>query len=45
VPFEKSGNVLKVAMVSPDDLQAQEALRFLAARRGLQIKIYKNNIK
>jgi len=40
VPFEKSGNILKVAMVNPDDLQAQEALRFLAARRGLQVKIY-----
>lgn len=40
VPFGKSGNLLEVGMVNPDDLKAQEALRFLASQQGIKTKIY-----
>jgi type IV pilus assembly protein PilB len=40
VPFAKEGNVLKVGLLNPDDLKAQEALRFIALRAGLVPEIY-----
>lgn len=40
IPFEKEGNKLKVGLVNPDDLQAQEALRFIALRSELSPEIY-----
>lgn len=40
IPFDKSGNLLQVGIVNPDDLKAQEALRFLASQRGIKTKLY-----
>jgi len=40
MPFKKKGNVLHVAMVEPQDITALEALKFIAQRYKLQIKIY-----
>ena len=40
IPFDKQGNELKVGLVNPDDLQAQEALRFIALRSELTPEIY-----
>ena len=31
VPFAKEGDVLKVGMVNPEDIDAREALKFIAA--------------
>ena len=39
-PIDKEGNVLGVGMISPDDVKALEALKFLTMRRGLGLKIY-----
>ena len=40
IPFEKEDNKLKIGLVNPDDLQAQEALRFIALRSQLAPEIY-----
>lgn len=39
IPFGRTGNVLEVGMVEPDDFKAKEALRFIARRSGLETKI------
>ena len=38
--FNKEGNVLDVGMVYPDDLKAQEAVKFVASRLNLGIKVF-----
>jgi len=40
VAFNRIGNLLEVGMVYPEDPQAQRALKFLADRMNLQLKIY-----
>lgn len=40
IPLKREGGVLEVGMVSPDDLVAQNALRFLLAREGLREDIF-----
>ena len=39
-PLAKRGNILEVGMVDPEDLQAKEALRFIAQRSGLKSRIF-----
>lgn len=38
--FEKKGKVLKVAMTNPQDIEAQNVLRFIAEKDKLEIEIY-----
>lgn len=40
VPLAKDDDSLEVGMVNPEDLQAKEALRFIAQRSGLEISRY-----
>ncbi len=40
VPFAKAGDVLKVGMVNPEDIDAREALKFIAADTNIQIERY-----
>lgn len=40
VPFEKQNNTLKVAMVDPLDIKAQEALKFITHRENLNAEVY-----
>lgn len=39
-PLEKDGVALGVGMITPDDVKALEALKFLTLRRGLNLKVY-----
>jgi len=45
IPFEKSGNKLKVGLVNPGDIQAQEALRFIVLRTEMVPEIYSISLK
>src|SRR3989344_4144496 len=40
VPFAKEGSTLKVGIVDPEDINALEALKFMAGRSGLNIEKY-----
>ncbi len=40
VSFEKRGDLLKVAMVNPRDINALNALRFVAEKENLEIEVY-----
>lgn len=40
IPFKKEGETLSVGMVHPDDLRAQEILRFVAKQKKLNIAVY-----
>jgi len=40
VPFAKEANVLKVGVINPEDIDALEALKFIASDKGLQIEKY-----
>jgi len=40
VPIEKKGEMLVVGMLHPDDLQAQEALKFIAKKEGVGLGVY-----
>jgi type IV pilus assembly protein PilB len=40
VPLEKSKDMLVVGMLRPDDLRAQEALKFIAKREKLSLGVY-----
>lgn len=40
VPFEKNGNVVKVAMVDAKNMQALNALRFVAEKENIELRIY-----
>lgn len=37
-PFKREGNVLKVAVLNPEDVDALEALKFIASDKGLKIE-------
>ena len=39
-PFAKEGNVLKVGIINPEDIDALEALKFIATDKGLRIEKY-----
>lgn len=39
-PFERDGSVYKVAMESPQDLEALNVLRFLAEKEGVEVQTY-----
>ncbi len=40
VPFAKEGSALKVGIVDPEDINALEALKFMAGRSGLNVEKY-----
>lgn len=40
LPFEFDGNLLKVGMVNPNDLEALDALKFISIRHGINTQIY-----
>lgn len=40
IAFDKKGPALLIAMESPDDFQAAEAVKFIAKRKGLTSQIY-----
>lgn len=40
VPLERKGKILEVGMLNPDDLKAQEAIRFIAQNRDFTPKIF-----
>ncbi len=39
-PFGKEGNVLKVGILNPEDIDALEALKFIATDKGLKMEQY-----
>jgi type IV pilus assembly protein PilB len=40
IPISKKGKVLEVGMVYPEDLDAIEAIKFLARKKDLEVKIF-----
>jgi len=40
IAFNKDNNILDIGMVYPDDLKAQEAVKFIASRLNLDIKVF-----
>jgi type IV pilus assembly protein PilB len=40
IPISKKGKILEVGMVYPEDLDAIEAIKFLARKKNLEIKIF-----
>ncbi|MBI2451195.1 MAG: type II/IV secretion system protein [Parcubacteria group bacterium] len=40
IPLAKTDNILEVGMINPEDVKAQEALKFIILRSGLTPKIY-----
>ncbi|MEX1064189.1 MAG: ATPase, T2SS/T4P/T4SS family [Candidatus Paceibacterota bacterium] len=40
IPFSKEGGVLRVGLVNPENIDALEALKFIASDRGLSIEKY-----
>jgi type IV pilus assembly protein PilB len=40
VPIERTGDMLVVGMLRPDDIRAAEALRFIAKREGVSLGVY-----
>ena len=40
VPFAKEGNVLKIGIINPEDIDALEALKFIASDKGLTLDKY-----
>src|SRR3989344_6414075 len=40
IPIERSGNTLTVGMFRPDDIEAQEALKFIARQKRLTLGVY-----
>src|SRR3989338_5811627 len=39
-PFAKEGNILKVGIINPEDIDALEALKFIATDKGLTLEKY-----
>ena len=39
-PFGKEGKVLKVGIINPEDVEALEALKFIASNKGLSLEKY-----
>ncbi|MBP9822181.1 MAG: type II/IV secretion system protein [Candidatus Pacebacteria bacterium] len=44
-PFGKEGSVLKIIIMNPEDLEALEALKFVAADKGLTLEKYVTTYK
>lgn len=40
VPFNKEGNVLKIGILNPEDINALEALKFIASDKGFTLEKY-----
>ncbi len=40
IPLDKKDNVLEVGMIYPEDLKAQEALKFLARQEGFDFQVF-----
>lgn len=40
IPFEKSEGIVKVAMINPNNIEAQEALKFISEKHNLKTKTY-----
>lgn len=40
LPFEFDGDLLKIGMVNPNDLEALDALKFISIRHGINTQIY-----
>lgn len=40
VPFEKAGNVIKVAMVDLNNIDAMDALKFISIKRSIKTEVY-----
>lgn len=40
VPFDREGNVFRVAMVDPHDIESLNVLRFLSEKEGTEVEIY-----
>ncbi len=40
IVLEKTGNLLKIGMVDPNNLESQDALRFILNRHNLQAEVY-----
>jgi type IV pilus assembly protein PilB len=40
IPISKKGKILEVGMVYPEDLDAMEAIKFLARKKDIEIKIF-----
>lgn len=40
IPIAKEGNILNVGIVNPEDIDALEALKFIAADKNIQTKLY-----
>lgn len=40
IPFKKTGNILKVAMVDPTNIDALDALKFISIKHNINEKIY-----
>jgi type IV pilus assembly protein PilB len=40
IPISKKGKILEVGMVFPEDLDAMEAIKFLARKKALEIEIF-----
>lgn len=40
IAFNKDNNILDIGMVYPDDLKAQEAVKFVASRLNLDMKVF-----
>lgn len=40
MPFSKEGNILRVGIINPEDIDALEALKFIAADKGLVLEKY-----
>lgn len=45
IPFDKNKDVLKVAMVDPLDIKAQEALKFITHQKQLKAEVYIGSIE
>ncbi|MDF1498673.1 MAG: GspE/PulE family protein [Patescibacteria group bacterium] len=45
MPFEKEGNLLKVAMVDPTNIDALDALKFISVKHNLETRIYIVSLK
>ena len=39
-PFQKEGDVLRVGVIDPEDLEAMEALKFVAVKKKLELEKY-----
>jgi len=43
IPFEKNGNLVKIAILDPGDINALNVLRFMAEREKIEFEVYKTS--